>query len=108
MPYVYELTFDIPSEGIAEIDRVGASLDRVVAYLRAIVPDFEGYMGSRAMFSIDKPDAVTVRFETVWEGWRDAEGHIRSAYQPAKVFEHFGYVDPQTMNIRIYQEVGAG
>jgi hypothetical protein len=106
MPYIYELSFDIPAEKARAIDRVGARLDRVVAYLRSILPDFEGYWGSRGMYSIDTAGVVRIRYESTWENWHDMEEHLRSGFQEAKVFERFGHVAPDDMMIRIYEEVG--
>ncbi len=108
MPYIYEVSFDIPAAEVRRINRVGASLDRVVAYLRAILPDFEGYYGSRAMYSLDIPGTVRVNFQSAWERWQDMEEHLRSAFQEAKVFERFGHVPPEDMTIHIYEEVGSG
>ncbi len=106
MPYAYELTFDIPAEKAGAINRVGASLDRIVAYLRAFLPNFEGYQGVRAMYSLSIPGMVRVKFLSFWENWSDMDYHIRSAFQEAKVFERFGHVPPERMSIEIYEEVG--
>ncbi len=52
MAYIYEVSFDIRSNQLSQLD-IGAPLERVVGYLRTLLPSEPGYVTSRAMYSLD-------------------------------------------------------
>lgn len=105
MPYIYQVSFDIPME---QRERLGlkSEIDRTVSYLHSLLPEYPGYLTSSAMYSLHLPRVVRVLFQSVWARWDDLEGHRRSAMEESKVFSHWAHVDPRDIAIGIYAEVG--
>jgi quinol monooxygenase YgiN len=105
MAYIYQVSFDIRPEQMSEL-QVGASLERVLAYLRTLLPSEVGYMTARAMYSVDVPDRTHLVFESVWEDWDDLENHRGSSISEDKVLTEFRpYVELQDLTARVYEEV---
>ncbi|MFL7795172.1 MAG: hypothetical protein AB8I69_23735 [Anaerolineae bacterium] len=105
MAYIYQVGFDIRPDQMSEL-QVGASLERVLAYLRALLPGEVGYITARAMYSVDVPDRTHLIFESVWEGWDDLESHRRSSISEDKVLTEFKpHVELQDLTVRAYEEV---
>jgi Antibiotic biosynthesis monooxygenase len=105
MAYTYQVGFDIRPEQMGEL-RIGASLERVLAYLRTLLPGEPGHINSRALSSLDIPDRTHVLFESTWETWDDVEAHRKSSLAEDKVLAEFEpHVSLQDLNIHVYQDV---
>jgi len=59
------------------------------------------------MYSLDIPGIVRVKYLSVWQDWHTLEDHRRSAWAEEKVFEHFGNIQPENLEMHIYEEVGS-
>ncbi len=107
MPYIYQVSFDQPRQQKRPLAYAGADLGRVVDYLNSLLPDFPGFLSSRAMYSLHLADATRVVYQSVWEEWADVEEHRRSALEESKVFSYWGMVKPEDIRIGIFAEVGS-
>jgi len=105
MAYIYQVSFDIRPDQMDELE-IGASLERVLGYLRALLPNEPGHTNSRAMASLNVPGRTHLVFESMWEAWEDLEAHRRSSLAEDKVLAEFEpHVSLQDLCVRIYREV---
>jgi hypothetical protein len=105
MAYVYQVCFDIQPDQMNELE-IGAALERVLAYLRALLPSEPGYISSRAMSSLNDPDKTHLIVQSIWDGWSDLEQHQHSSLAEDKVLAEFQpHVSLQDMSACVYQEV---
>lgn len=88
MAYIYEVSFDIDSENINQL-KIGASLERVLGYLRTLLPGEPGYVTSRAMYSLDSEDITHIIFQSEWQNWEDLNQHVSSSMMEKKVLQEF-------------------
>jgi len=106
MAYTYQVSFDIRPEQMTEL-QIGASLERVLAYLRALLPGEPGHINSRALSSLDIPDRTHLLFESTWDTWDDLEAHRNGSLAENKILTEFDpHVTLQDLNVHIYQDVG--
>lgn len=105
MAYIYQVSLDIRPDQMSELE-IGASLERVLGYLRTTLPSEPGYVTSRAMRSVEVRERATVVFSTVWETWEDLSGHRDSRLSEDKVLVEFGpHVTPQLVQTEIFEEI---
>ncbi len=105
MAFVYQVSFDISPDRLDEL-AVGASLERVVGYLRTLLPAHAGFIASRAMNSVDSSDRVEVVLQSVWETWDDLLAHRDSRLAEAKVLSEFANsISPEALVVHVYEEV---
>jgi len=105
MAYIYHVSFDICPEQMNEL-QIGASLERVLAYLRALLPSAPGYISSRAMYSLDTADRRNLIFQSVWQSWDDLANHRAASLAEDKVLSEFKpHVELQDLTVRIYEEI---
>jgi len=109
MPYVYEVCFDVPREKMSELE-IGASLDKLVGYMKVRLPAQRGFVYSDAIYSVDDPGDLRVVMRSHWSDWTDVVNHRESsALVEDQVFEQFEpHVRPEDITIRTYAEVGSG
>jgi quinol monooxygenase YgiN len=106
VPYIYEVTFSIRFDRMNELE-IGHSLERVLGYLRAVLPNEHGFMTSRALYTIDDPTHTHVVFLSEWGSWEALERHRDSALVETKVLSEFEpHITREDMDVRIYAEVG--
>jgi hypothetical protein len=74
MPYSYHVEFDM-DPGRMNLLEVGGELETIAATLKALLPGEEGLVSSRTLYSLDRPEAVRVVFESEWEDWDDLVRH---------------------------------
>lgn len=105
MAYVYQVSFDIRSEQMDELE-IGASLERVLAYLRTLLPGEAGYMTSRAMSSVNDLDRTHVIVQSMWDSWEDLARHRQSSLAEDKVLSEFEpHVTLEDLVVHAYEEV---
>jgi hypothetical protein len=105
MAYVYQVSFDIRPDQMSELE-IGASLERVLGYLRTLLPAETGFVTSRALYSVDIPETTHLVFESVWERWGDLDSHRRSSLAEDKVLTEFKpHVALEDLSVHAYQEV---
>lgn len=108
MPYIYEVSFDIAPEQMAEL-HIGRSLQRTAAYLRVRLPGRPGFITSQAAYSVDGVGATRVVFHSEWSDWDDVERHRESSLLEDKVLAEFEpHVSAESLMIRTYATVGSG
>jgi hypothetical protein len=105
MAYIYQVSFDIRPDQMDEL-QIGASLERVLGYLRALLPNDPGHVSSRAMYSLDLSDRTDLVVESVWETWDDLVAHRKSSLAEDKVVTEFEpHVALEDLAMHIYEEV---
>jgi hypothetical protein len=105
MAYIYHVGFDINADQMTELE-IGSSLERVLGYLRALLPAERGFITSRAMRSIGLPGKSHLVFQSVWEEWEDVERHRQSSLAEDKVLKEFEpHVVLDDLTRQIYEEV---
>lgn len=105
MAYTYILRFNIKPEQMSELE-IGASLERVLGYLRTLLPSQEGFITSRALYSLEQENKVELLFESVWDTWENVQTHRESALSERKVLLEFGpHIKRENLNVDLYEEV---
>ena len=105
MAYTYILRFHIKPEQMSELE-IGSSLERVLSYLRALLPSQDGFITSRALHSLEQEGKVELLFESVWDNWENIQAHQDSALSSDKVLLEFGpHIHREDLKIDLYEEV---
>jgi hypothetical protein len=105
MAYIYQVSFDIRPEQMSDL-QIGASLERVLAYLRTLLPGQPGHITSRAFYSLDIPGYTHLIFQSIWEAWDDLEAHRSSSLAENKVLTEFQpHVALEDLDLHVYEEV---
>lgn len=106
MPYIYQLSFDIPTEDANQLN-IGQSLQLSLSYLRALLPNETGYITSRAMYSLNHTDVIHVIFDSIWEDWGTLVAHRdRSPLDEKTMLNEFALdVTPMNVTTHIYEEI---
>lgn len=105
MAYVYEISFDIDSEKMNQL-KIGSSLERVLGYLRTLLPGEQGYVTSRALYSVESEDTTHVIFQSVWQEWEDLKTHVSSSLLEDKVLKEFDpHVKLENLSSHTFDEI---
>jgi hypothetical protein len=105
MAYIYRVSFDITPSQMSELE-IGASLERVLGYLRALLPGDDGFITAQAMYSLDSLTSTHVVFESKWDLWEDLERHCATNLAEDKVLSEFApHVVLNDLAVRLYREV---
>jgi hypothetical protein len=105
MPYIYEISFEIDTNKLEEL-KIGASLERVLGYLRTLLPSEKGYITSRALYTVENDGDTRVVFWSEWEEWGDLECHRSSPLLEEKILEEFKpYIELKGLSTQIYNEI---
>jgi hypothetical protein len=105
MAYIYRIDFNISPDQMEELE-IGASLERVLGYLRTLLPSQTGYVTSRALYSVDHEDQIDLSVESEWERWEDLQAHLESEWAENKVIAEFApHVARSALDGRIFGEV---
>ena len=105
MAYFYQVSFNISSDDMTEL-QIGSTLERVIGYLKTLLPSEPGFIDARALYSLDSANPIYVVTISLWERWDDLERHRESNLAEDKVLMEFGpHVEPEDLIVRIYSEV---
>ncbi len=105
MPFVHEVAFDIPVDRAIDL-KIGKGLQRVIGFLRSLLPNEPGFVSARAMHSVGQSNVVHVVIQSVWEYWDDLIAHNASRMAAEKVLAEFGGVVPTGgLTVRTYEEI---
>jgi hypothetical protein len=105
MAYFYQVSFTIRPEQMNEL-QIGASLERVLGYLRTLLPGQTGFIEARALYSVDQPEQTYVVCISEWERWEHLVQHRTSALAEDKVLVEFApHIAREDLIVRIYSEV---
>ena len=106
MPFVYHTEFDIDASKL-ELFEVGSELELIAATLKSVLPGEVGYVSSHTLYSLDRPAAVRVIMESMWETWEDLVKHREGDYDEAKyVAEWAGDVARDEIVGHTYRQAG--
>jgi heme-degrading monooxygenase HmoA len=85
---------------------IGASLERVLGYLRTLLPSQDGFITSRALHSLEQANKIELLFESVWDNWENVQAHRDSALSEEKIFLEFGpHINRENLSTGLYEEV---
>lgn len=105
MVYIYQVSFSIDAAQMDELE-IGGSLERVLGYLRTLLPGQSGYISARAMYSLDQQDQIHLVFQSVWNNWADLDAHRQSSLAEDKVLTEFQpHVSLEDLSSKVYEEV---
>jgi hypothetical protein len=107
MAFIYAVSFDIAPDQVGEL-KIGNSLERVLGYLRTLLPGQAGYITTRAMYALqpDEDGEIDLLFESVWDRWEDLQAHMESSLLEDKVLREFAPdINFEDLRIRLYEEV---
>ncbi len=105
MAYVYEVSFDIPDDQAPQL-RVGASVQRVLAYLRSLLPNIQGYVTTRAMYSLTDEPNIRLVFQSVWDDAEHLNRHLHSRMEEQTVMLEFApNARIENLEARVYEEL---
>jgi hypothetical protein len=105
MAYIHVVNFDISSDQLDAL-RIGASLERVLGYLRTLLPSETGYITARAFYSVENDEVTRIVFMSEWEEWEDLEQHQKSPLLEDKIIKEFDpHIKLEHLTSRIYNEV---
>jgi hypothetical protein len=105
MAYIYHITFDIHANQMDEL-RIGGSLERVLGYLRTLLPEERGFITSRALYSVEENDLTHIIFMSEWQTWEDLQNHKNSNLIEEKILKEFEpHVNLENLTVQIYGEV---
>jgi hypothetical protein len=105
MAYIYQINFDITPDQMNQLE-IGGSLERVLGYLRTLLPSQMGFISARGMYSLDIPDKTQLIFQSIWETWEDIDAHRHSSLLENKILVEFEpHVPLENLNAHIYEDV---
>jgi hypothetical protein len=105
MAYVHEVRFSVPPGKMTELE-IGGSLEKVLGYLKTLLPSEPGFITARAMASVKNREQVNLVFQSVWEKWEDLQHMEESGLAEEKVLREFGpHLKREHLAIEVYQEV---
>ncbi|MGD2078882.1 MAG: hypothetical protein PVH18_10890 [Chloroflexota bacterium] len=105
MAYIYQVYFDIEPEQMNQLE-IGASLERVLGYLRTLLPSQMGFISARAIYSLDIPEKTHLIFQSIWDTWDDIDAHRNSSLLENKILAEFEpHVPLENLVAHIYEEV---
>jgi hypothetical protein len=105
MAYIYEVSFEIPRDQVNEL-MIGASLERVLGFLRTLLPGETGFITSRTMYSVDGSNPIQVRVWSEWQNWEDLLVHKDSQLVEDKLLKEFqAQIKMEHLTINILSEV---
>lgn len=105
MSYINQISFYIDNDKMSELE-IGSSLERVLGYMRTLLPSQEGYIATRAMHTLPGDDRIHLIFESVWDTWEDFQNHLKSNLDEKKILSEFEpHVKLADLTTRIYTDI---
>jgi heme-degrading monooxygenase HmoA len=102
---MYQLHFSISPKDMDELE-LGAALERVVGYLKVLLPSVPGFVTARALFSVDSPERTDIVVQSLWETWDDLVRHRDSSLSEEKVLKEFErHLTIGDLTSRAYEEI---
>jgi len=105
MAYTYLVSFEIGQEQMEQL-HIGAALEKVLGYLRTLLPNEPGFMTARAMHSLDDLGPTSVIVQSMWDQWEDLLAHQSSGLAEQKVLSEFEpHVKIEDLTVHVYEEI---
>jgi len=105
MAYIYEVSFFLDRDQQEQLS-IGRSFEKVIGYMRVLLPDQPGYISARAYYEVNPSAKSRVIFFSEWENWDDCSTHVQSSVVEDKVLLEFNpHIQDEHLEKRIYREV---
>ena len=105
MAYVYQVSFAIRHEQMEQL-RVGATLEKVLGYLKTLLPNEPGFITAHAFYSLNIAGKTQLVVQSLWDQWEDLQMHQQSELAEKKVLSEFKpHVAVENLSVHIYEEV---
>lgn len=105
MAFTYQVSFEIGHEQMEQL-RIGTTLEKVIGYLRTLLPNEPGFISAHALYSLDTPGKTCLVIESSWDQWEDLQAHQSSGLAEQKVLSEFEpHVAIEDLTVQIYGEV---
>ena len=105
MAYMYQVSFNISSDKLSQLE-IGASLEKVLGFMKSLMPSQPGFIDTRALYSLDEKENTYVVCISEWNYWEDLEKHRDSMMSEEKILKEFyPHIKKEDLIIRIYKEI---
>jgi quinol monooxygenase YgiN len=105
MAYVYEVSFNIHPDQMDEL-AIGGALERVLGYLRTLLPGEPGFISSQALRSVGASHPIRIVVWSEWQNWEDLLAHRNSRLIEDKVLLEFDpHIKLEHLTQNMYSEV---
>jgi hypothetical protein len=105
MAYTYQVEFEINHQQMEQL-QIGSTLEKVLGYLRTLLPNELGFISARARYSLDTPGLTHLTVESNWDQWEDLLAHQKSGVAEQKVLSEFKpHVTLDDLTVHLYEEV---
>jgi hypothetical protein len=105
MAYFYEVSFQIDYHQLEQV-KLGKSLEKVIGYMRVLLPSQPGFVSTQAMLEVSSNPRYRVVFISEWENWENYETHHQSSLVEDKILLEFDpHVRSEHLEKRVYREV---
>jgi heme-degrading monooxygenase HmoA len=105
MAYTYQVSFEINHEQMEQL-HIGAALEKVIGYLRTLLPNEMGFITVKAMHSLNVPGKTHLVIQSTWDQWEDLQAHQASRLAEQKVLSEFEpHVKLEDLSVHVYEEV---
>ncbi len=105
MSYINQISFSIDKDEMSTLE-IGNSLERVLGYMRTLMPSQQGFIATRAMHTLPGSDKIHLLFESTWDTWEDFQKHLKSNLAETKILTEFQpHVKLDDLTSCVYTEV---
>lgn len=105
MAYIYQISFELKPSQLDQI-QMGSAVERVLSYLKVLLPNEPGFINARAMYSLNIPKHTEMVFSSIWETWEDIVKHRESKLAEDKILTEFEpCVDLEDLKVHIFDEL---
>ena len=105
MAYTYQVGFEISHEQMEQL-RIGAALEKILGYLRILLPNQMGFINVSAMYTLDTPGLTQLIVQSTWDQWEDLQTHQNSGLAEQKVLAEFEpHIALEHLTVHVYEEV---
>lgn len=105
MAYAYNVSFEIRHDQMEQL-QIGAGLEKVLGYLKTLLPSMPGFITAHAFYSLNLEEKTHLVVQSLWERWADLQAHQTSELAEKKVLSEFEpHVALENLTVHIYSEV---
>ena len=106
MAYFYEVSFNPEPEQLADL-KIGKSLEKVIGYLRVLLPNQTGFVSANGMQEVNAQGKPNLVFLSEWETWEDLQAHLKSSslVEDKILLEFDPHIQSEHLVKRIYREI---
>jgi heme-degrading monooxygenase HmoA len=105
MAYTYHVEFTLGQNQMEQI-QIGSALEKVLGYLRTLLPNEPGFISARCLHSLDIAGSSHIMVQSIWEQWDDLEAHRDSGLAEQKLLTEFApHIMAEQLTVHVYEEV---